>query len=51
MAATMGIPLIKLGFTTNSTKLVVFDFGKEILNVKLAAMRTAWRDGLREKLK
>lgn len=51
IAAEKGIPLIQLGFTTKSKKFVVFDFGKEILNVKLSRMRRAWKGGLREKLK
>lgn len=51
IASAGGVPLIRLGFTTRSNKLVTFDFGKEILNVKLPAMRRAWLDGLREKLK
>lgn len=51
LAASAGIPLIKLGVTTKNKKFVVFDFGKEVLNVKLAQMRQAWANGLREKLK
>lgn len=51
LAKAAGVPLIKLGFTTKSKKLVAFDFGKEVLNVKLSAMRHAWLEGLREKLK
>ncbi|MBI2638391.1 phosphoribosylformylglycinamidine synthase subunit PurL [Candidatus Peregrinibacteria bacterium] len=51
IASAAGVPLIRLGFTTRSNKLVAFDFGKEILNVKLPAMRRAWMDGLREKLR
>lgn len=51
IAAAHGIPLIKLGFVTNAPKFVAFDFGKEVLNVKLATMRTAWVEGLRNKLK
>jgi phosphoribosylformylglycinamidine synthase len=51
IAGAMRIPLIKLGFTTSTPKLIAFDFGKEVLNVKLAAMRIAWGEGLREKLK
>lgn len=51
IAGDHGIPLIRLGHTTNSKKLVVFDFGKEILNVKFGAMKQAWLEGLREKLK
>ena len=50
IAASFGVPLIKIGFTTSSKKLIIFDNGKDILNVKLGAMRTAWRDGLRNKL-
>lgn len=51
IAASYGIPLIKLGFTTKSKKFVVFDFGKEIINSKLSALRKAWTEGLRAKLK
>ncbi|MEK7523794.1 MAG: AIR synthase related protein [Patescibacteria group bacterium] len=51
VAGRMGVPLIRLGFTTRAPKLIAFDFGKEVLNVKLGAMRTAWVDGLRDKLK
>lgn len=46
----LGIPLIKLGFTTRNKRFTVFDAGKEVINVKVAAMRRAWKDGLREKL-
>lgn len=51
IASSYDIPLIKLGITTKSKKFVAFDFGKEILNVKLSAMRRAWVEGLREKLR
>lgn len=51
IAGAHGIPLIKLGFTTRIPKLVAFEFGKEVINVKLAALRSAWVDGLRNKLK
>lgn len=51
IAGAAGIPLIKLGMTTNNKKFVVFDAGKEVLSVKVASMRFAWRDGLRNKLK
>ena len=51
IAGAHGIPLIKLGFTTRTPKLVAFEFGKEVINVKLAPLRSAWVDGLRNKLK
>lgn len=51
IAAEKGIPLIKLGFTTKNKKMVVFDFGKEIVNMKLSGLRQAWTEGLRAKLK
>lgn len=51
LARAGGIPLIKLGFTTNKPKLVAFDFGKTIFDIKLAKIRTAWLEGLREKLR
>lgn len=51
LAGSHRIPLIKLGSTTKKKHLIAFDFGKEVLNVKLAKMRTAWSNGLREKLK
>lgn len=51
LAKAMGVPLIRLGFTTKSKKFVVFDFGKEALNIKLSAMRNAWLEGLRAKLR
>lgn len=51
IASSFGLPLIKLGGTFKSKKMIVFDAGKEVLNVKLAAMRRSWKDGLREKLK
>lgn len=51
LAGKAGVPLIRLGFTTESRKLVVFDFGKEVINIKLSAIRSAWINGLRDKLR
>ncbi|MEK7172165.1 MAG: AIR synthase-related protein [Patescibacteria group bacterium] len=51
LAGAHRIPLIQLGHTTNKKYLVAFDSGKEILNVKLSKLRSAWMNGLRDKLK
>lgn len=51
LAGAHGIPLIQLGHTTNKKHLVAFDAGKEILNVKLSKLRSAWMNGLRDKIK
>lgn len=50
LAEKLSLPLIRLGFTTEKRHLVIFDAGKEVINVKLSALRAAWTHGLREKL-
>lgn len=50
VADRFGVPLIKLGITTEKRCLSIFDAGKEIVNVPLTDMKESWLSGLRSKM-
>lgn len=50
IASRFGVPLIKLGMTTEKRALVAFDEGTEVLNLALTDVKDAWLSGLRDKM-
>ncbi|MEK7528597.1 MAG: phosphoribosylformylglycinamidine synthase subunit PurL, partial [Patescibacteria group bacterium] len=51
IARKLGVSMIRIGRTLRSGKFIVFDDGKEFIKFKLSPIRTAWVDGLRDKLR
>ncbi|KKU77798.1 MAG: phosphoribosylformylglycinamidine synthase II [Candidatus Peregrinibacteria bacterium GW2011_GWA2_47_7] len=50
LAYQVGVPVIHIGRTMRSKQLTMIDEKKEILDLKLSNMRTAWTNGLRDKM-
>jgi len=51
IAKEVGVPLIRLGSTTQKRRLRIFDNGSEIINLRGPALERAYHNGLRDKLR